>query len=80
MLFTRLDDTGGGGVEWIPAHCKAEQVEGKLKGDGTQLTRREVEGNAEADRLSKKAVEEHRIEGNYIERWDKLKTKPRLLR
>lgn len=75
LLFARLDDIGTDAVVWMPAHCKEHDADTSKKGDGTPLTKEDIRGNAEADRLAKKAVEEHRVEETYVERWELLKSK-----
>ncbi len=62
LLFARLDDIEDEAVTWVPAHCKDREVGKKRKGDGSKLSAQDVQGNAEADRLAKKAVGEHRVE------------------
>ena len=61
----------------MPAHCSEKQAVAVKKGDGSPLTVQDVQGNAEADRLAKKGVEEHRIESAYLQRWGRLKEKAR---
>lgn len=73
QLFAVLDDVIGGAFTWLPAHKTEDQVGVVLKGDGTTLTAKDLEGNRDADRLAKLAVAEHRVSSMYVERWTNLK-------
>ena len=73
LLCTTLDDVAGSDFVRLPAHKTEKQVGSTLKGDGTPLTLKDVKGNAEADRLAKLAVAEHRVSKVYVEQWDDLK-------
>ena len=55
----------------MPAHNGAKQVGVLRCGDGELLTEGDVRGNAEADRLAKKAVQEHRVGRNDVNEWIK---------
>jgi hypothetical protein len=73
LLCTTLDDVAGSDFVWLPAHKSEEQVGSTLKGDATPLTLKDLKGNAEADRLAKLAVSEHRVSRAYVKQWDDLK-------
>jgi hypothetical protein len=61
LMHSALDGTAAEAVVWMPSH-KGEADIGVVKlGDGTYLTHLDLAGNAEADRLAKLAVEEHRV-------------------
>ena len=56
----------------MPAH-KSKQSAGKARcGNGEFLAANDIAGNAEADRLAKLAVEQHRVDPVEIEMWRRL--------
>ena len=59
-------------VVWMPAY-KSKQSAGKARcGNGELLTANDIAGNAEADRLAKLAVEQHRVDAVEVELWPRL--------
>ena len=61
LMHAALDDTARDAVVWMPAHKKESDVGVARLGNGSYLTQLDVKGNAEADRLAKLAVGEHRV-------------------
>jgi hypothetical protein len=61
LMHMALDDTPRQAVTWMPAHLRPGQCGTVTRGDGFLLTESDVRGNAEADKLAKRAVEHHRV-------------------
>ena len=61
ILHDALDDVPCENVIWMPAHLQPGQCGTVVRGDGFLLTEVDVAGNAEADKLAKRAVEHHRV-------------------
>jgi hypothetical protein len=61
LMHAALDDTAADAVVWMPAHKGEADIGAARLGDGSYLTRLDFSSNAEADRLAKLAVEEHRV-------------------
>ena len=61
LMHDALSDTPVTSVIWMPAHLKPGQCGTVVRGDGFLLTESDVAGNAEADTLAKRAVEQHRV-------------------
>jgi len=60
LMHEALDGTPTSSVTWMPAHLKQGQCGTVVRGDGFLLTEVDVDANAEADKLAKRAVEHHR--------------------
>ena len=61
LMHEALEEAGPECMVWMPAHTKAEDVGVLELGNGEKLTVVDRHSNAEADRLAKLAVEEHRV-------------------
>ena len=61
ILLSALDDVPSGNVIWMPVHLQPGQCGTVVRGDGFLLIEADVAGNAEADKLAKRAVEHHRV-------------------
>ena len=61
MMHVALDGTPPEAVIWMPSHVKAGGCGTIIRGDGFLLKEIDVAANAEADKLAKRAVEEHRV-------------------
>ena len=61
LMHSTLGDTPAETVVWMPAHKGEADIGVARLGNGSYLSQRDVEGNAEADSLAKLAVEEHRV-------------------
>ena len=61
MMHHALSDVPPEAVIWMPSHVKPGGCGTITRGDGFLLTEIDVAANAEADRLAKRAVEEHRV-------------------
>ena len=56
----------------MPAH-KSKQAAGQFKcSNGEFITAADIRGNAEADRLAKLAVMQHRVDSSEVKRWERL--------
>ena len=72
MVHSALEEVPNHKVVWMPAH-KSKQVVGRVRcGNGDLLTERDILGNAEADRLAKLSVEQHRVCQSEVKRWTQL--------
>ena len=60
-MHDALNDTPADSVVRMPAYLKTGQCGTVVRGDGFLLTESDVAGNAEADKLAKRAVEHHRV-------------------
>ena len=61
IMHIALGDVPGSAVIWMPARLRPGQCGSVTRGDGFLLTEPDVVGNAEADKLAKRAVEHHRV-------------------
>ena len=61
MLHHSLDDTPVEAVVWMPSHATVKDIGTICRGDGFLLTLQDLESTAAADRLAKRAVQEHRV-------------------
>ena len=61
LMLEAWDDLDPEEVVWMPAHTTASSVGVATLSNGAQLTELDRRGNAQADMLAKKAVEEHRV-------------------
>eukprot|EP00929_Paragymnodinium_shiwhaense_P102607 TRINITY_DN65803_c0_g1_i3.p1 TRINITY_DN65803_c0_g1~~TRINITY_DN65803_c0_g1_i3.p1 ORF type:complete len:967 (+),score=210.69 TRINITY_DN65803_c0_g1_i3:52-2952(+) len=61
LLFAALDSTPPEAMVWMPAHTTEADVGRAELGDGSLLSAQDRWANAEADKLAKKAVEQHRV-------------------
>ena len=69
MVMSVLEEVPNDKVVWMPAH-KTKQSAGKARcGTGDLLTDNDIAGNAEADRLAKLAVEQHRVDPGEVAYW-----------
>ena len=72
MVLNVLEDTPVEKVIWMPAH-KSKQAAGQYRcSNGDPITDWDIKGNAEADRLAKLAVEQHRVDPTMVNMWYKL--------
>jgi hypothetical protein len=72
MVLSVLEDVPNDKVVWMPAH-KSKQMAGHVRcGNGELLTMQDIKGNAEADRLAKLAVQQHRVDPAEVLRWERL--------
>ena len=72
MVMSVLEEVPNDKVVWMPAH-KTKQCVGKARcGNGELLTEKDIAGNAEADRLAKLAVEQHRVDSGEVDHWRRL--------
>ena len=72
MIMNVLEDTPAEKVVWMPAH-KAKQAAGQFRcSNGEPITEAAIRGNAEADRLAKLAVMQHRVDRSEVKRWEEL--------
>ena len=72
MVMLALEDTPAEKVVWMPAH-KSKQAAGQFKcSNGEFITAADIRGNAEADRLAKLAVMQHRVDSSEVKRWERL--------
>ena len=56
----------------MPAH-KAKQAAGQFRcSNGEPITAADIRGNAEAGRLAKLAVLQHRFDRSEVKRWEEL--------
>ena len=57
LIFDHLGDNHATfNLKWMPAHCKPYDIGIKELSDGSKLTRRDLNANAEADLLAKRAA------------------------
>ena len=69
LLFTAFDDTPLEAIVWMPAHQIKGAADTRVKSNGAPLTRIDIEANGEADKLAKRAVEEHRVPFRLRDEW-----------
>ena len=68
-MHEALDGTDRQKVIWMPAH-KTLKTAGQFKcSNGAALSAKDINGNAEADRLAKLAVEQHRVDPADVASW-----------
>ena len=66
MVMSTLEDTPAEKVVWMPAH-KSKQAAGQFRcSNGELITESDIKGNAEADRLAKLAVMQHRVDRSEV--------------
>lgn len=72
MVMSVLEDTPTEKVVWMPAH-KSKQSAGLFRcSNGELITEWDIRGNAEADRLAKLAVRQHRVDPAEVKYWERL--------
>ena len=72
MVMSALEDTEVDKMVWVPAH-KSKQAAGQFRcSDGEWITGADIGGNAEADRLAKLAVQQHRVDSAEVTLWERL--------
>ena len=72
MVMNVLEDTSAEKVVWMPAH-KSKQAAGQFRcSNGDLITEFDIKGNAEADRLAKLAVMQHRVDSSEVKLWERL--------
>jgi hypothetical protein len=71
MVMSVLEDTPKEKVVWMPAH-KSKQAAGQFRcSNGEPLTANDIKGNAEADRLARLAVRQHRVDPAEVRMWER---------
>ena len=69
MVMSALEYTEPDKVVWMPAH-KSKQAAGQFRcGNGEWITWNDIRGNAEADKLAKLAVQQHRVDKADVAMW-----------
>ena len=69
MVMSALEDTELDKVVWMPAH-KSKQAAGQFRcSNGEWITWNDIRGNAEADKLAKLAVQQHRVDKADVAMW-----------
>ena len=72
MVMSVLEDVPNEKVVWMPAH-KSKQAAGQFRcSNGEAITEWDIKGNAEADRLAKLAVGQHRVARAEVQYWERL--------
>ena len=72
MVMSALEDTEVDKVVWMPAH-KSKQAASQFRcSNGEWITEADIRGNAEADRLAKLAVQQHRVDSAEVTLWERL--------
>ena len=72
MVMSTLEDTSTDKVVWMPAHKSKKAAGILLCSNGVAITELNIKGNAEADRLAKLAVMQHRMDPAEVRYWDMM--------
>ncbi len=72
MVMSVMEDVPSDRVVWMPAH-KSKQAAGQFRcSNGEWITAADIRGNAEADKLAKLAVQQHRVDKADVAMWERL--------